>query len=54
MEFQIICRDAVNVRLRNKSAIYKDIRMTHNNNNVYAKSIYLPDENKYADSLDIS
>ena len=38
MDFQEISHDAVNSRIRDKSAIYKNIPMTHNKNNVDAKS----------------
>ena len=49
MELQEISRDAVNSRLRDKSAIYKNIPMTHNKNNVAVmkKMVYIRYQNKY-------
>ena len=49
MELQEISRDAVNSRLRDKSAIYKNISMTHNKNNVAVmkKLVYIRYQNKY-------
>ena len=41
MEFQQIIRDVLDGRLRDKSAIYKDVPASHNKNNVNAKAIYL-------------
>ena len=49
MELQEISRDAVNSRLRDKSAIYKNIPMTHNKNivAVMKKLEYIRYQNKY-------
>ena len=51
MEFQQIICDVLDGRLRDKSAIYKDVPASHNKNNVNAKAIYLTEEKKYAPYL---
>ena len=53
MELQEISRDAVNSRLRDKSAIYKIIFMTHNKNNVAVmkKLVYIRYQNKYMELI---
>ena len=45
-------RDVLDDRLRDKSAIYKDVPASHNKNNVNAKAIYLTEEKKYAPRVD--
>ena len=53
MELQEISRDAVNSRLRDKSAIYENIPMTHNKNNVAVmkKLVYIRYQNKYMELI---
>ena len=50
MEFQEISRDCINGKVRDNSAIYKDVPASHNKN-VNAKAIYLTEEKKYAPYL---
>ena len=51
MEFQAINRDVINGRLRDKSAIYKDVPGSHNKDHVNVKAIYLNEEKTYAPFL---
>ena len=53
MELQEISRDVVNSRLRDKSAIHKNIPMTHNKNNVAVmkKLVYIRYQNKYMELI---
>ena len=48
MEFQESSRDCINGRVRDNSAIYKDVPASHYKNNVNAKAIYLTEEKNYA------